>query len=536
MTAWLLDTLLYTGILIVLVLVLRRPVGKWFGPQLAYGLWALPLLRFLMPPLVLPESFAPEQAAEPAAEITYVFEYVPEAAAAIPETAVMPVPEPVVTWPEVALSIWIGGALAFLAWRAWGYFTMRRHLLRNALQVGEAGKIRLVETPEVTAPVAFGVGDKVIALPPGFMGQLDVKGRNLALEHELAHHRGFDLLANIMAQPLLALHWFNPLAWMGWRAMRRDQEAACDARVIARCGDEERAAYGRVIAGFAAGERLALAAPMACPVLGEKSIIHRLRSLTMTDIPARRRFAGRALLAGAALALPLTASISYAETIAPPVPPEAPVAPVAPVAPSAPAAPLAPLAPVAPEAPVSDAPEAPHQVHKVIIRKSGEGDDAAVETRIIKTRANVVVIDKDGNPLSDEDIEHEFKILQEFDGEAFAVHFDKDEFMKEFEIDMKEFEADMREFEKFQVNAVEMNCDDNGKNGVSEEQTEDGRVIRKHFVLCHKQVAAQAMQSARQALQGALKAVQQDRKLTEEIRKQVTDSLEREIERLGRAG
>ena len=60
MTGWLLDTLLYTGLLIGLVLALRRPAGKWFGPQLAYTLWALPFLRLLLPPIVLPASLAPE--------------------------------------------------------------------------------------------------------------------------------------------------------------------------------------------------------------------------------------------------------------------------------------------------------------------------------------------------------------------------------------------------------------------------------------------------------------------------------------------
>ena len=37
--------------------------------------------------------------------------------------------------------------------------------------------------------------------------------RELAIAHELAHHRGRDLLANMLAQAVLALHWFNPLAW-----------------------------------------------------------------------------------------------------------------------------------------------------------------------------------------------------------------------------------------------------------------------------------------------------------------------------------
>jgi beta-lactamase regulating signal transducer with metallopeptidase domain len=45
MSAWLIDTLLYTGTLIALVLVLRRPVGRFFGPQIAYALWALPFLQ-----------------------------------------------------------------------------------------------------------------------------------------------------------------------------------------------------------------------------------------------------------------------------------------------------------------------------------------------------------------------------------------------------------------------------------------------------------------------------------------------------------
>ena len=38
--------------------------------------------------------------------------------------------------------------------------------------------------------------------------------------------------------------------------MRRDQEAACDARAMAGQDARTRAAYARVIACFAAGERL----------------------------------------------------------------------------------------------------------------------------------------------------------------------------------------------------------------------------------------------------------------------------------------
>ena len=49
MIGWLLDTLLVTGGLIALVLVLRRPVSRHFGQGMAYALWLLPMLRLLLP-------------------------------------------------------------------------------------------------------------------------------------------------------------------------------------------------------------------------------------------------------------------------------------------------------------------------------------------------------------------------------------------------------------------------------------------------------------------------------------------------------
>lgn len=398
MTQWLVDTLVWTGLLIALVLLLRRPVGRYFGAKAAYALWALPLLRLGVPPLVLPAWLAfgasvPEQRAVQVTEYAADLATIPavQAASAGADPAGFSLP-----LGAILLTAWLAGAAIFLAVRFSNYFRMRKCLLADARPVGEAGAVRLVETPQATAPLAFGVFDKVVALPPGFMALHDREQRDFALAHELAHHAGRDLLANMAAQPLFALHWFNPLAWLGWRALRRDQEAACDARVIARRSARDRAVYAQTIAGFAAGPHLTLAAPMACPILGEKSIIHRLRSISMSDISPRRRIAGRALIGASLLALPLTASISYAETRtrddawpeqppvppAPPAPPEAAV-PLAPPAPPAmPEAPEIPEAPEAPEtlsmweAPLPPTPPAPPAPPRVAVR--GDGDRQVV--------------------------------------------------------------------------------------------------------------------------------------------------------------
>jgi beta-lactamase regulating signal transducer with metallopeptidase domain len=376
---WLIDTALYTGALIALVLVLRGPVGRRFGPGLAYALWALPLLRLILPPIVLPAD--PHVPAVPVSSSLsgVVVDLAP--AAATPPAPAWIEPAPVIQ------AVWLAGALVFLAWRAWLYREMRRSLLADARPVGDAGKVRLIETPEVAAPVAFGIFDKVVALPMGFMNRADRAGRDLAIAHELEHHAGHDLAANLAMQPLLALHWFNPLAWLGWRAMRRDQEAACDARVLAGRDQATRAAYAGLIASFAHSPRLALAAPMACPVLGDKSIIHRLRSLTMTEPTSQNRLLGRLLLGAGMLALPLTASITYA-------------AQDAPAPPAAPAAPSAPAAPKAPEAPDMK------KVTKVVIvdHQGGAVDDKSLHTKVIEKDGKTIVL-KTTQPLSDEEAE-----------------------------------------------------------------------------------------------------------------------------------
>ena len=416
---FLFDTLLWTGALIALVMVLRRPVARTFGAGAAYALWFLPLARLFVPPFTLPAWMRP--LAETVSE--------PEATFAVStETIVMPLAEPGIVAPEVMavaaepvdfltplLLLWLGGAVVFLVRRFWLYFALRRELLANARAVGEVGSIRLIETPAISGPMAFGVIDRVVALPEGFMTSRARQARDLAIAHELAHHRGGDLIVNMVVQPLFAIHWFNPLGYLGWNALRRDQEAYCDTRVVAARSREERATYASVIADFARlpaiAPRPALAAPMACPVLGDKSIIHRLRSLSMSDISPRRRLTGRAAIAGAFLAVPLTASICFAEAGAVPTPPAAPEAPLEwrmPV-------PVAPLAPPAPEAPL-----APEPVEDV---------DMDVEVDSHSRVERRVIIDKDG----------ERRVVRHFRRDMTA------EERAELEADMAELEADLAE-------------------------------------------------------------------------------------------
>jgi len=309
---------------------------------------------------------------------------------------------------------------------------------------------------------------------------------------------------------------------MGWRAMRCDQEAACDARVLAGRDREVRAAYAGLIAGFAAGPRLALAAPMACPIIGEKSIIHRLRSLSMSDVSRSRRRLGRWLLAGGALALPLTASISYAasaqdrevQTVevapsdAPPPPPEPPLPP---------RAPDAPLPPGAPEAPKVE-----KRVEVFKLAHDGDGDS------------------EDLGPG-----EHHMMVMR-IDGPMSAVqkrHFD--EMRKEWEKKGAEWQKVAKDHQKMAFamagNIPEFSTDcDKTEGSASRSWTDDSG--RQHVVICERMVRQQAPMGEQQAMiaQGhammslrmARNAVAGNDEMSASVKQEVLADLDKEIARL----
>jgi beta-lactamase regulating signal transducer with metallopeptidase domain len=548
MSAVLAETLVWTGVLIAAVLLLRRPVAQWFGPQIAYALWALPVLRLIVPPVTLPAWMAPsarDVAAPELAERARLAEPVAWEAEGMPASFTLeasPPAEPgfdlfaLLADPAVLhclLAVWLVGAGVFLLRRFGAYFELRDTLLAEGREMGRMRglimPIRLIETPATTAPLAMGVLAPVIALPPGFMALHDRQARDLALAHELAHHRGGDLLVNVLVQPLFALHWFNPLGRYGWLALRRDQEAACDARVMAQRSDDERAAYATLIARFAAAPgattNAALTAPMACPVLGEKSIIHRLRSLSMSHISLRRRFAGAAMLGAGVLALPLTASISYAAADASQEAPEPPVPPSAPQAPDAPEPPAAPEAPDAPSIMMID-PDAPEGEENVeVIERVVVGEDGK------EKRVRMVLRGGPGWTARGED-----------GAAAHAVHADAAhrEAMASVEVAMAELDRVREDMPRIMAEAfasaeaargeghpriiVKRECRPGSKEVSETTEGKDGTQI---ISICQSRIFAEA----RSGLEEARAEIAADSEIPEDTRKQILQQLDRQIER-----
>ncbi len=378
--AWF-DTLVTTGILVLLVLIVRKPFARHFGPRLTYALWAVPALRLVLPPLPFadPVIVMPE----PAVQSVMVLP------TDMPISDPAPIADPLWSLADlipVLFTLWVAGAVAVLVAAMVSHRRFLREVLGGeAVELEPIGNIRLVMSDAVDGPVAFGLWRRYVAVPRDFFARYVADERALAIDHELAHHRHGDLWANSAALVLLAVQWFNPFAWRAIRAFRFDQEAACDARVLTMAPHEGRdvrtARYATAIVKAAVGPRLSLAAPMAV----HDNLQERLTMLMQQDISKKRGLVGRLLVGGATLAvLATTATLVPAGIVVA----KAQTADIA-EPPAPPAPPEAPLPPEAPDAPgvmvftehsddvTTDKDGRKREVHRIVIRRDGEGDGKA---------------------------------------------------------------------------------------------------------------------------------------------------------------
>lgn len=380
---WAVEAMIASTLLMALVLLARRHVRQAFGPQIAYALWALPLLRLILPPLPrgLSEQATPPLAAASESFTTYVvLPMTARMTSQLPATADTPS-----IWPMVEQGIalfWIVGAAGFLGFQALRHWRFRTRLLADAETLDAVEGVRVVASDGAPGPLAFGIWRRYVAFPRDFAERYDADERDLALAHELGHHARGDLIANWIALAVLALHWFNPLAWRAFHAFRADQELANDARVLKGRSRADRHVYACAIVKAAHGRALS----GACHLHTIDDLKGRLKMLTTSPKSRRQLAMGCAtvsllVLAGlgatasgtpAAAALTrkvertlgvdLTSTVAVLPAVAQTVPEasEVPTAPSVPAAPAAPAKPVVAVAATVPQAPaVPPVPETP---------------------------------------------------------------------------------------------------------------------------------------------------------------------------------
>lgn len=262
--------------LLLPLLLLRRRVAARYAPQTCRRLWlAVALVLLILPwipkpqaPVVVPAPKAVLVQARPKGPITLRLDHV---SAGVPagedRTAVSPergipgaegaemAPVPAVSLLSLAAGAWLAGMGAVLLWLIGGYALTRRRLLRKAQpverwqalarEVGIAGRVRFLESPEAAGPMTLGAVRPIILLPKGYAAAP-------AVLHELYHVKHRDGWYKLTLLLACMLHWFNPLVWLLLRAGGEEAEACCDAAVVAGRDAAYRREYGQLLLSAAA--------------------------------------------------------------------------------------------------------------------------------------------------------------------------------------------------------------------------------------------------------------------------------------------
>lgn len=135
---------------------------------------------------------------------------------------------------------------------------------------GQSAALPVYVSPDVDTPCLFGIFHPAIYLTPEAAAD-DIIRRH-SIQHELTHFRHGDHFWSLLRGVCLALHWYNPLVWRATVLSRNDAELACDEATIRRIGETERAEYGRTLIEMTCQKRPALLLT-ATTMTGSKSSI-----------------------------------------------------------------------------------------------------------------------------------------------------------------------------------------------------------------------------------------------------------------------
>ncbi|MCX6582253.1 MAG: M56 family metallopeptidase [Candidatus Aminicenantes bacterium] len=91
--------------------------------------------------------------------------------------------------------------------------------------------VRLIKNQRVAMPMTWGVINPVVLMPPD-SAKWPMEHCSSVLFHELSHVKRGDFLVMLLCRIACSLYWLNPLSWIAFKLLRKEQEKACDEMVL----------------------------------------------------------------------------------------------------------------------------------------------------------------------------------------------------------------------------------------------------------------------------------------------------------------
>ena len=295
------EILLTSSVLILAVLLLRQLFRSRISRRAQYALWALVLVRLLVPVSLPAADFSVLSAAEPVGQAvterleqrmvyalpTEVYDYGDSDQPGSPAAGNFGVTDDSMdhvdrTWhsqlspdgtmgseyysggviiegdqsahyffmlpiSELLTYLWFAGIAGMTVWFLMSNLRFWRKLRKTRTPYTVEGcryPVYLVEAG-LPSPCLFGLIRPAIYLTPAAAASPDRLRHVIA--HESAHARHGDPLWSLLRCVCLAVYWFDPLVWIAAAISKADGELACDEAAIRSLGDAERIPYGQTL-------------------------------------------------------------------------------------------------------------------------------------------------------------------------------------------------------------------------------------------------------------------------------------------------
>ncbi len=282
---------LFISLAIVLVLLTRKPLRRWFGATLSYQAW-------LIVPCVTVAAMLPTRSTPILQAVSALRSVQALAAQAAPLASAQV---------DLLMFVWACGVVALAGW----FIVAHRAFLRKVGRLTRSGDMYISDAN--VGPASVGLFLPKIIVPYDFERCYSPIEQALVIAHEQTHIVRRDAVANLLAAVFQCAFWFNPLLHIGARRFRQDQEIACDAIVIRR-HPRQRRVYAETLLKFHTGA-FAVRAGINCHWQTHHPTKERLMSLQLTPSGTVRHLVGRcivALLAVGAIAGTLSARAEQA--------------------------------------------------------------------------------------------------------------------------------------------------------------------------------------------------------------------------------
>ena len=147
------------------------------------------------------------------------------------------------------------------------------------LSINNKVKIRI--SNEIGSPCLCGILNPKILIPLKLASNMNEREKKYIILHELCHYKRKDVFIAWLSSFIKAIHWFNPIIYLGLNIMRSDCEEACDEMVLSKLNNNENRDYGNAVLNVLQYVNIKSHEPGTTSMItGKKKLKERIRSIS----------------------------------------------------------------------------------------------------------------------------------------------------------------------------------------------------------------------------------------------------------------